>query len=617
MSVLTPPSHRVRLAGIAALATATATLTFFGNVPASHADPATPAPEDTVLTLDDYSLAPAPGSCAAVVTLEGGNGGTAISGADNDDDPPTDDPNQVGGGQGARIQFRIPVSPADVLTGVVGRGGAGGGAGGASGTDAGGNGGAGTHPGAGGGGYTSLLVNGDLVALVGGGGGSGGGHNLKAGGGGHAGVVEGPGVFAGQDGAHGVDKSTTPRAPHGGGAGGVSAPGLGGVHADKPADNGMPGDARNGGDGGGGDGADQGGGGGAGYFGGGGGATTVGDVSDGTADPTDPEVGTAIVGGGGGGGSSFFSTAHGATFIDQAEGDSLAPDGASRNGTGEIEWVPCNYDLSVTKTAAAEVFESGTPVTYTLVITNNGPDLMGIDDTVTVTDDKAGGGTLVSVQASGSGTPFTCDTAVGAAIPADGELDCSRPVGDKVRGLDNGEKLTLVYTKILTGSAPVLNNVGVTDRGNQANNTAAATVQPAVPGVSLVKKATPKKVAKLGEKITYTFKVTNTGNIALKTIAIAEQEFSGKGSLTPTCPALAPTGLAPGASITCTAKYKVHKRDLVAGKVVNVATASGTTPAGKPVQSLPSKAKVKTPKLKKTKKLAGTPATGARSQTGR
>ncbi|MBM0126635.1 DUF11 domain-containing protein [Pimelobacter simplex] len=603
----------MRLAGIAALATATATISMLGAAAPAHSDPAEPPTEPQVLALGAYDVSAAPGTCAAIVTLEGGNGGTAISGADNDDEPPTDDPTQVGGGQGARLQFRIPVSPTDVLTGVVGRGGAGGGAGGASGTDQGGNGGAGTHPGAGGGGYTSLLLNGDLIALVGGGGGSGGGHNPNAGGGGHAGVIEGPGAFAGQDGASGVDASATPRAPRGGGAGAADAPGLGGVHADKPADNGMPGDARNGGDGGGGDGADQGGGGGAGYFGGGGGATTVGDVSGGTSDPTDPDVGTAIVGGGGGGGSSFFSTAHGAVFVPQAEGDSLAPDGASRNGTGEIEWVPCNYDLGITKTAAAEVFEPGTAVSYTLKVTNNGPDLMGIDDTVTITDDKAAGGTLVSVVASGGGTPFTCDTAVGSKIPAGGKIDCSRPVGDDVRGLDVGETLTVVYSQVLTGSAPVLNNVSITDRGNPANNTAAATVKPAAPGISLVKKATPKKVAHLGQKIKYTFTVTNTGNIALASISIAEQQFSGKGSLTPTCPALPATGLAPGGSVTCTATYKVRKKDLAAGKVVNVATAAGTTPAGNPVQSLPSKAKVKTPKPK----LAGTPATGARVQSGR
>ncbi|MDQ6522992.1 hypothetical protein RB608_05245 [Nocardioides sp. LHD-245] len=599
----------MRLAGIAALATATATISIFGSVPSSHADPA-PAPEEpTVLPLGAFEVTPAPGSCAAVVTLEGANGGTAVSGGDDDPETPDDDPLQVGGGQGARMQFRIPVAPTDVITGFVGAGGTGGGLGGASGDDKGGNGGTGGHSGGGGGGYTNFVINGAEVALAGGGGGSGGGHNPDEGGGGHAGVVEGAGVWAGQEGANGNDATAdTPGAPGGGAGGGTDSPGAGGVHATDNDNNGAAGDGRNGGNGGGPNGLDQGGGGGAGYYGAGGGATTYGDVNGANG---------LIIGGGGGGGSSYFTTAQGAVLIEQAEGESLAEDGPSRNGTGEIEWVPCNYDLSVTKTAAAEVFESGTPVTYTLVVTNNGSDLMGIDDTVTVTDDKAGGGTLVSVQASGSGTPFTCDTAVGAAIPADGELDCSRPVGDDVRGLDNGEKLTLVYSKVLTGSAPVLNNVSVTDRGNPANNTAAATVQPAAPSVALVKKATPKKVAKLGQKIKYTFTVTNTGNIALKTITIAEQQFSGKGSLTPKCPALAPTGLAPGASITCTAKYKVHKRDLVAGKVVNVATATGTTPAGNPVQSLPSKAKVKTPKVKKTKKLAGTPATGARGLSGR
>ncbi|HEY1119877.1 MAG TPA: hypothetical protein VGE43_19335, partial [Acidimicrobiales bacterium] len=190
MSAFKISPHRVRLAGVAALATATATISMFGAAAPSHADPATPPSEPQMLAVGAYDVTAAPGSCAAIVTLEGGNGGTAISGADNDDEPATDDPDQLGGGQGARVQFRIPVSPSDVITGVVGAGGTGGGVGGASGDDKGGNGGTGTHPGAGGGGYTSFLVNGDLIALVGGGGGSGGGHNPNAGGGGHAGVIE-------------------------------------------------------------------------------------------------------------------------------------------------------------------------------------------------------------------------------------------------------------------------------------------------------------------------------------------------------------------------------------------------------------------------------------------
>ncbi|XBB66893.1 hypothetical protein ABFU82_22715 [Nocardioides sp. WV_118_6] len=609
MFASTPRSHRVRLAGLAALATATSALGILGTAPASHADPAAdPAP--TVLGLGAFEMSPAPGSCAAVVTLEGGNGGTAVSGGNDDPDAPDDDPLQVGGGQGARVQFRIPLAPTDVLTGVVGRGGSGGGVGGASGDDAGGNGGPGGHTGGGGGGYTSFVLNGTTIALAGGGGGSGGGHNPDAGGGGHAGVIEGAGAWAGQEGAAGNDAvANTPGAPGAGGGGGTTAPGAGGVHATDTANNGAPGAGRNGGNGGGPNGADQGGGGGAGYYGGGGGATTIGDVNGANG---------LIIGGGGGGGSSFFANAQGAVYIDQPTGGSLAENTPSRNGTGEIAWEPCDYDLSVTKTAAAEVFESGTPVTYTIKVTNHGPDLMGIDDTVTVTDAKAAGGTLVSVVASGSGAPFTCDTAIGSAIPADGVLDCSRPVGEDVRGLDNDETLTLVYSQVLSGSAPVLNTVSVTDRANPANNSAAATVAPAAPGVKLVKKGTPKKVARLGQKIKYTFKVTNTGNISLKTIAIAEQKFTGKGSLTPKCPKLPSTGLAPGASVTCKATYTVHKRDLVLGKVVNVAKATATTPAGNPVESLPSKAKVKTPKLKQPRKnLPGTPNTGARVQHGR
>ena len=605
MSFLTPRAPRVRLAGIAALATATSALSVLGAASSAHADPA-PDPAPTVLGVGPYQVTPASGACSALVTIEGGNGGTAVSGATDDDDETTNDPDQVGGGQGARIQFRIPVAPTDVLTGVVGAGGTGGGIGGPSGDDKGGDGGAGTHRGAGGGGYTSFVINGTTVALAGGGGGSGGGHNPEAGGGGHAGVVEGAGVWAAQEGAAGNDNAPDPGAPGGGGAGGTSAPGAGGAHATNDAFDGHPGSGRNGGNGGVDGSADQGGGGGAGYYGGGGGAATVGDVNGQNG---------AIIGGGGGGGSSYFAATHGAVFVEQAEGDALAENVASRNGTAQIAWEPCAYDLSVAKTAAAEVFEPDTPVLYTLTVKNHGPDLMGIDDTVTITDAKAAGGTVVSVRSSGGGTPFACDTAVGAVIPAGGVLDCARPVGDAVRGLDVGETLTVVYRQVLTGSAPVLNDVSITDRGNPANNTAAATVRPAAPRVSLVKKATPKKVARLGQRIKYTFRVKNTGNIALTSIAIDERRFTGKGHLRPKCPALPATGLAPGASVTCTATYKVHKRDLVAGKVVNVATATGTTPAGNPVRSLPSRAKVKTPKVKK--KLPAAPSTGARAQTGR
>jgi hypothetical protein len=71
--------------------------------------------------------------------------------------------------------------------------------------------------------------------------------------------------------------------------------------------------------------------------------------------------------------------------------------------------------------------------------------------------------------------------------------------------------------------------------------------------------------------------VTNTGNVTLKTVAVDDPTL---GSVT--CPAPAAPGLAPGASVTCTADktYTVTQADVDAGKVVDTATATGTTPDG-------------------------------------
>ncbi|WP_157514897.1 DUF7507 domain-containing protein [Nocardioides sp. J54] len=593
----TGPLSPVRIAGVAALAAGALVIAPLG-VPAALADPA-PEAETTTLGPGVHRLGAAPGACAAVVTIEGANGGTAVSGAEDDENPGEDDPDQVGGGQGARISFRIPVAPTDVLDLVVGTGGSSGGPGGVSGDDQGGEGGPGTHRGAGGGGYTSFAINGTEVALAGGGGGSGGGHNPDAGGGGHAGVVEGPGVWAGQEGAAGNDDSA-PGAPGGGAGGGTSLPGAGGVHPNDAALSGLAGVGRNGGTGGTDASADQGGGGGAGYTGGGGGASTVGDVSG---------VNGGIIGGGGGGGSSYFATADtGASFIAPApdSGEALAPNGGGRNGTAQLDWEPCTYDLTVAKSAGSKVFEPGVPVTFKVVVTNNGAERMGLGDTVTITDPKATGATLLSVRSS-KGAPFTCDVAVGEVI-ATGVLDCSQPVGELgVRGLDVREQLTVRYRQTYTEPYAIKNTVSVTDRGNQDNNTASAVVKSAKPGLRLVKKASRTKVTRVGQKVTYTFRVRNTGNIELKPIRIVEGAFSGRGTLRPTCPRAAQSGLAPQQVIVCTATYRVTRADLNRGRIDNTATVRGRTPSGRLVESAPSTARVTA-----RPPLPGVPATGAR-----
>ncbi|MFE6867280.1 hypothetical protein ACFVFS_12015 [Kitasatospora sp. NPDC057692] len=110
------------------------------------------------------------------------------------------------------------------------------------------------------------------------------------------------------------------------------------------------------------------------------------------------------------------------------------------------------------------------------------------------------------------------------------------------------------------------------------------------PAVALVKSAQTEKPGKLvtGEKVAYTFAVTNTGNVTLKDVTIKEGAFTGHGKLDAvTCPN-GVASLAPGATVSCTATYTVTQADVDAGTVKNTATATGTPPRGEPPVSPPS-----------------------------
>ena len=51
--------------------------------------------------------------------------------------------------------------------------------------------------------------------------------------------------------------------------------------------------------------------------------------------------------------------------------------GAAGNGAAgqvELEWVPCDYDLAVTKSAAPTTAAPGDTITWTVAVTNLGPD---------------------------------------------------------------------------------------------------------------------------------------------------------------------------------------------------------------------------------------------------
>ncbi|SMG36795.1 DUF7507 domain-containing protein, partial [Sphingobacterium psychroaquaticum] len=81
----------------------------------------------------------------------------------------------------------------------------------------------------------------------------------------------------------------------------------------------------------------------------------------------------------------------------------------------------------------------------------------------------------------------------------------------------------------------------------------------------------------VGDKITYTFKVTNTGNVTLTNVTITDDNATVVGGPIAT--------LAPGAvdGSTFTAEYTLTQADIDKGGVYNLATATGTDPDGSPV----------------------------------
>lgn len=98
-------------------------------------------------------------------------------------------------------------------------------------------------------------------------------------------------------------------------------------------------------------------------------------------------------------------------------------------------------------------------------------------------------------------------------------------------------------------------------------------------------------MADAGEPIVYHFAVKNIGATTLRAVMINDDRLVRMG-LTVTCPA---TTLAPGATMVCTSSaYVVTQADVDAGAVLNVATATATSPDDTVVTSPPSSTRTPT-----------------------
>ncbi len=98
------------------------------------------------------------------------------------------------------------------------------------------------------------------------------------------------------------------------------------------------------------------------------------------------------------------------------------------------------------------------------------------------------------------------------------------------------------------------------------------------PSLTLVKSANPTTVTAAGQSVTYTFTVTNTGNLTLTNVGVTDVPTAPAGGISPTCQSLsspagtcsgATTTLVPGQVATFTAVYAVTQADVDNGSIAD------------------------------------------------
>jgi hypothetical protein len=110
------------------------------------------------------------------------------------------------------------------------------------------------------------------------------------------------------------------------------------------------------------------------------------------------------------------------------------------------------------------------------------------------------------------------------------------------------------------------------------DNDVVVTIPPVVEEASItIVKEAAREEAEVGDLITYTYTVTNTGDVTLTDVTVEDDVL---GEI-----ALGATALEPGESTTGTATHPVTESDLDEAEVHNVAVAVGVPPEGEPVSA--------------------------------
>ena len=252
-----------------------------------------------------------------------------------------------------------------------------------------------------------------------------------------------------------------------------------------------------------------------------------------------------------------------ATGKDPSEGK------VTKSASASVTTIDSDAELTVTKTALpASGVKVGDTVNYTVVVTNTGnvtvKDVTLDDTLVTLTDAQKAVGTLAP---AGTKTITYTYTVTQADVDA-GKINNTVTA----TGIDNKEK-------------PITTSANAT-----------VTTVDAKPELTVTKTPDPASGVKVGDEITYTVVVTNTGNVTVSSIAmsdtlvnLSEEAFN----------------LAPAGTKEITYTYKVQQKDVDAGKIDNTVTATGKDPKNGDVTGT-AKATVTTEEAKASIKVTKT-----------
>ncbi|MET0296459.1 MAG: AraC family transcriptional regulator [Microbacterium sp.] len=251
------------------------------------------------------------------------------------------------------------------------------------------------------------------------------------------------------------------------------------------------------------------------------------------------------------------------TITNRATATATTPQGATATGqspTTVVTTTAASPGLSTTKSAA---YTTGTGAVdsvlrYSFAATNTGNvTLTG----VTITDPLTGLSTL-SYGTWPSGTTGVLQP--GQTVTATASYTVTQ--SDVNRG-------SIVNRATATGTAP-----SGTTASAQSSQVTTATVA-AAPSVTLTKSGTAAGQT-AGSIVTYSFTLTNSGNVTLTGAAIADPLVGLSAPAYGTWPSGTAGLLQPGQSVTATASYALTQADIDAGSVVNTATATATPPSG-------------------------------------